>query len=51
MHAASTVAVTNSFPRGAFPEQSLDCDQPANGPMRCSLVETQCVSFMELGVV
>ncbi len=46
LHAASTVAVTNSFPGGAFPEQSLNCEQPANGPMRCSLVETQCVSAL-----
>ncbi len=45
------MAVTNSFPHGAFPEQSLDCEQPANGPLRCRLVEKQCVSFMELGVV
>ncbi len=44
------MAVINSFTRGAFPEQSLDCEQLANG-LRCSLVEKQCVSFMELGVV
>ncbi len=45
------MAVTNSFPHGAFPEQSLNCEQSANGVMRCSLVEKQCDSFMELGVV
>ncbi len=47
----STVAVTNSFPPGAFPEHRLDCTQLSNGTWHCSPVEQQCDSFVELGVV
>ncbi|XP_064397205.1 scavenger receptor cysteine-rich type 1 protein M130-like [Halichondria panicea] len=46
-----TVAVTNSFPPGAFPEYRLDCTQLSNGTWHCSPVEEQCDSFVELGVV
>ncbi len=45
------MAVTNSFPPGAFPEYSLECIQQSNGDFRCALVEQQCDSFVELGVV
>ncbi len=45
------MAVTNSFPPGAFPEHSLECEQQSNGNLRCSLVEQQCDSFVELEVV
>ena len=44
------MAVTNSFPPGAFPEYSLECMQPPYGELRCSLVEG-CDSFVELEVV
>ena len=45
------MAVTNSFPPGAFPEYSLECNRhQSDGELRCSLVE-QCDSFVELGVV
>ncbi len=47
----STVAVTNSFPPGAFPEHRLDCTQLSNGAWHCSPVEQQCEGFVELGVV
>ncbi len=43
--------MSNSFPPGAFPEYRLDCTQLSNGAWHCSLVEQQCVGFMELGVV
>ncbi len=46
IYTASTVAVTNSFPHGAFPEYSLECMQQSDGDLRC-----QCDSFVELGVV
>ncbi len=45
------MAVTNSFPPGAFPEHRLNCTQLINGTWHCSPVEQQCVSFVELGVV
>ena len=45
------MAVTNSFPPGAFPEHSLECEQQSDGEFRCSLVQQQCDSFVELGVV
>ncbi len=45
------MAVTNSFPPGAFPEHSLECMQQSDGELRCSLVEQQCDSFVELEVV
>ena len=45
------MAVTNSFPPGAFPEYRLDCTQLSNGTWHCSPVEEQCDSFVELGVV
>ena len=45
------MAVTNSFPHGAFPVYSLECNrQQFDGDLRCSLVEG-CNSFVELGVV
>ena len=47
----SSVAVTNSFPPGAFPEYRLNCTQLSNGTWHCSPVEQQCDSFVELGVV
>ncbi len=47
----STVALTNSFPPGAFPEYRLNCTQLSNGAWHCSPVEQQCDSFVELGVV
>ncbi len=50
IYTGSTVAVTNSFPPGAFPEYSLECIQRLNGALRCSLVEG-CDSFVELEVV
>ena len=46
----SAVAVTNTFPHGAFPEYRLNCTQLSN-TWHCSLVEQQCDSFVELGVV
>ena len=45
------MAVTNSFPPGAFPEHSLECTQPPDGKLQCSLVQQQCDSFVELEVV
>ena len=45
------MAVTNSFPPGAFPEHRLNCTQLSNGAWHCSPVEQQCDSFVELGVV
>ncbi len=48
---ASTVALNNSFPPGAFPKYRLDCTQLSNGTWHCSPVEQQCDSFVELGVV
>ncbi len=45
------MAVTNTFPRGAFPEHSLECMQQSDGELRCSLVKQQCDSFVELEVV
>ena len=45
------MAVTNSFPHGAFPEYSLECIQRIGGDLRCTLVKEQCDSFVELGVV
>ena len=45
------MAVTNSFPHGAFPEHSLECMQQSDGELRSSLVQQQCDSFVELGVV
>ncbi len=45
------MAVNNSFPPGAFPEHSLECTQRLNGDLRCSSVEQQCDSFVELEVV
>ncbi len=45
------MAVTNSFPPGAFPEHSLECRQQSDGELRCSLVKQRCDSFVELGVV
>ncbi len=50
IYTGSTVAVTNSFPPGAFPEYSLECTQPSKD-LRCSLVQQQCDSFVELQVV
>ncbi len=51
IYVGSTVAVTNSFPPGAFPEHSLECEQSPDGDLRCSLVQQQCDSFVELKVV
>ena len=51
LYTGSTVAVTNSFPPGAFPEHSLECEQQSDGELRCALVEQQCDSFVELEVV
>ena len=45
------MAVTNSFPPGAFPEHSLECMQQSDGELQCSLVKQRCDSFVELGVV
>ena len=45
------MAVTNSFPPGAFPEHSLECRQQPDMKLQCSLVEQQCDSFVELEVV
>ncbi len=45
------MAVTNSFPPGAYPEHSLECMQPLNGELRCSLVKQRCDSFVELEVI
>ncbi len=45
------MAVTNSLPPGAFPEYSLECRQQPDMKLQCSLVEQQCDSFVELGVV
>ena len=45
------MALPNTFPRGAFPEYRLNCTQLSNGTWRCSPVEQQCDSFVELGVV
>ena len=45
------MAVTNSFPHGAFPEYSLECIQRIGGDLRCTPVEQQCDSFVQLGVV
>ncbi len=45
------MALTNSFPPGAFPEYRLNCTQLSNGTWHCSLFEQQCDSFVELGVV
>ena len=50
IYTGSTVAVTNSFPPGAFPEHSLECRQQSDGELRCSLVEG-CDSFVELEVI
>ena len=51
IYTGSTVAVTNSFPPGAFPEYSLECMQRPAEDLRCSLVQQQCDSFVELQVV
>ncbi len=45
------MALTNSFPHGAFPEYRLNCRQQSNGAWRCSPVEEQWVGFVELKVV
>ena len=45
------MALTNSFPPGAFPECRLDCTQLSNGTWHCNPVEERCDSFVELGVV
>ncbi len=45
------MAVSNTFPPGAFPEYSLECTQLSNGSWHCSPVEQQCDRFVELGVV
>ena len=50
IYTGSTVAVNNSFPPGAFPEYSLECEQQSDGDLRCALVEG-CDSFVELEVV
>ena len=50
IYTGSTVAVTNSFPPGAFPEHSLECMHQSDGELRCSLVEG-CDSFVQLEVV
>ncbi len=45
------MAVTDSFPPGAFPEHSLECKrQQSDGDLRCSPVEG-CDSFVELEVI
>ncbi len=45
------MALTNSFPPGAFPEYRLDCTQLSNRAWHCSPDEERCGSFVELGVV
>ena len=51
IYTGSTVAVTNSFPHGAFPEYSLECTQQPAKDLHCSLVQQQCDSYVELGVI
>ncbi len=51
IYTGSTVAVNNSFPHGAFPEYSLECMQQSDKDLRCTPVQQQCDSFVDLGVV
>ncbi len=51
IYTGSTVAVNNSFPPGAFPEYSLECMQQSDKDLRCTPVQQQCDSFVDLGVV
>ena len=44
------MAVTNSFPHGAFPEYSLECNRQPPADLRCRVVEG-CDSFVELEVI